>query len=287
MFVFRFYLAIPDHFSCSSYICSIDLLVDFSGVQVRSCNINLKKDIPPLSISPYHFKMIQNDENGPEEVSNQTSLKQRDIPRINLNAEMGISNWFMHEKIIEALSSESFPDGTEGTAGGDRTRIGNTDGLAALIRTWFIAQLHTVISNSTEDVSSVIIGSKALLHVKVKNHKLRRQGRLLASSNNFLPVRNQAEKPSFDALYILSLSVESLNDKYSNAYELSFDKSADGKFTSTSLDMLLRKLEVVDLCFSNATSESPIDNALDASTSSLDWMGAAPFDVNYSRYFLS
>ncbi|KAL0438152.1 UNVERIFIED_CONTAM: Peroxisome biogenesis protein 1 [Sesamum latifolium] len=261
-----------------------------SWVHIKMCNISVKKDIPLVSISPYHFKMSQKngviESSSAENGNNLENHKRKDeLQRISSNAEMGIKDWSVHEKIVAALSSGSSIDVAEETktrTGETHTKFGYKNGLSSLLRAWFWAQLDTVVSNSEEDVSSLVIGSKTLLHLKVKNHRLPRNGKVQTCSNRFPKNGNQDEEPSVDVLYVLSLSEESEHDKDINAYELAFDKSDSANYTSRSLDMLLEKLQLGDILFSHAAGESPRDNAVAAAFSSLDWMGAAPLDVNYS-----
>ncbi|KAL0360292.1 UNVERIFIED_CONTAM: Peroxisome biogenesis protein 1 [Sesamum radiatum] len=261
-----------------------------SWVHIKMCNISVKKDIPLVSISPYHFKMSQKngviESSSAENGNNLENHKRKDeLQRISSNAEMGIKDWSVHEKIVAALSSGSSIDVAEETTtktGETHTKFGYKNGLSSLLRAWFWAQLDTVVSNSEEDVSSLVIGSKTLLHLKVKNHRLPRNGKVQTSSNRFPKNGNQDEEPSVDVLYVLSVSEESQHDKNINAYELAFDKSGSANYTSRSLDMLLGQLQLGDILFSHAADESPRDNAVAAAFSSLDWMGAAPLDVNYS-----
>ncbi|KAL3638866.1 hypothetical protein CASFOL_016773 [Castilleja foliolosa] len=259
-----------------------------SWVRVKGCSIISKKEIPQFSISPYHFKMIQNSEvsedSGLKVVNNHEKHKRKDaLQELGPHAEMGISDWSMHEKIISALSSGSSDDGAKETAtktGETNTKVSYKIGLSSLFRVWCQAQLETVMSNSSEDVSSLVIGSRALLHLKVKDHRLDRHGKIQTSSNKLSRNGNQAEEQSVDVLYILSLSKDPLLHEDINAYELAFDKSSGENYNS-SLDVMLRKLQVGDILFSHAVRETPTDDVLSAAVSSLDWMGTAPADLNY------
>ncbi|KAL0314374.1 UNVERIFIED_CONTAM: Peroxisome biogenesis protein 1 [Sesamum angustifolium] len=252
----------------------------------QSLRLYLGVELHSFSISPYHFKMSQKNEviesSSLENGDNLENHKRKDELQRKLNGE----DWSVHEKIVAALSSGSLIDVAEETAtktGETHTKFGYKNGLPSLLRAWFWAQLDTVVSNSEEDVSSLVIGSKTLLHFKVKNHRLPRNGKVQTSSNRFPKNRNQDEEPSVDVLYVLSLSEESQHDKDINAYELAFDGSAN--YTSRSLDMLLGKLQLGDILFSYAAGEPPRDNAVAAAFSSLDWMGAAPLDVNYKCFW--
>lgn len=270
------------------FVCGIHFPILFSGVYVKTCNINPKKDIPPVSVSPFHFKMFQNDEftenNSLDVVKSHGSHKRKDsLQRISSNAEMGISDWSMHEKIIAALSLGSLDDEakeTHTTIGEAHKRVSNRSGLSSLLRAWCRAQFDIIVSNSGEDVNSLVIGCKTLIHVKVKNHTILRHKMIQTSS---CKNRNQAEEPSVDVLYIFSLSEDSPHDDI-HGYEIAFDKSSLDKYSSRSLDKLLGNLQEGDIVSFPAAYERRSDNFLSADISSLDWMGAAPSDVNYSRY---
>lgn len=254
----------------------------------------MKKDIPLVSISPYHFRMFQSNEviekSGLETVNNQENHKRKDeLQRIGSNTELGISDWSMHEKIVTALSSVSSHEGAEEiTADTEEkhTKVGYKNGISTLLRTWCLAQLDSVVSNSAESVSTLVMGSKTLLHLKVKIPKLRRHAKV-QTCNKPPRNRNQSEELSIDVLYVLSISEESMHDEDINAYELAFDKTEGDRYTSKSLDMLLGKLQVGNIVSSHVSCETSPDDILGATISSLDWMGTAPFDVKHSRYFLT
>lgn len=266
----------------------------FSGIHIKNCNITPKKDIPSVSVSPYHFKMVEKNEymenNGLEVVSNQENHKRRDaLGKISSNSEMGISDWSMHEKIVADLSSGPSHDGAEKTTiknGETHSKVGHKNGLSSLLHVWCLAQLDTFVTNSAEDVSSLVIGSKILLHLRVKIHKLPRHGKIQISGYKFPRNRNQVEEPLVDVLYMLSLSEESLHENII-AYELAFEKGSRDNCSSRSLDVLLGKLQLGDILFSRVAYETPPENVLSTTISSLDWMGTAPLDVNHSRYSLT
>ncbi|KAK4490148.1 hypothetical protein RD792_000805 [Penstemon davidsonii] len=226
-----------------------------------------------------------NEKSNVEFLNNNENHKRKDlIGRISSNTGMGINDWSMHEKIIAALSSISSHDGAEETVtktGETQTKVVYKNSIATLLRTWCLAQLDTIISNAEEDVSSLVLGSKTLFHLKIRDQKLPRYGKAQTPIYKFPKSRNQAEEPSVDVLYILSLSEESLHDEDIIAYELEFDKSRRDTYMSRSLDVLLGKLKLGDILSFHAVHEMSPDNILSAAISSLDWMGAAPADVNY------
>ncbi|KAG6390445.1 hypothetical protein SASPL_148179 [Salvia splendens] len=264
-----------------------------SWVHVKGCITSAKKDIPPFSISPYHFKIFEKNQfmenNSPEVASNREHHKQKDsLDSISSNAELGVSDWSMHDKVVAALSSGLSHDEVEATATKTRERhrkLGHRNGLSDLLRVRCIAQLETFASNSAEDVSSLVIGSKNLLHLKVKYESLPINCKIQTSGKSFPRNRNQAEDAWVDILYMLSLVDESLHDGVYNTYELAFDKDCGSNFSSKTLDMLLEKLQLGDMLFSHVAPSVFPGNVLCASSSSLDWMGTAPSDVNHSRPF--
>ncbi|KAL8481932.1 hypothetical protein ACS0TY_028178 [Phlomoides rotata] len=259
-----------------------------SWIHIKNCKITPMKDIPSVSISPYYFKMVEKNEfmenNSPEVVSNQENHKRRDaLGKISSDAEMGISDWSMHENIVAGLSSGPSHDGAEKTTiknGETHSKVGHKNGLSSLLRVWCLAQLGTFATNSEEDVSSLVLGSKILLHLRIKIHRLPRHGKVQTSSYKFPRNRNQVEEPLVDVLYILSLSEESLHGDI-NAYELALDKDSRDNDSSRSLDVLIGKLQLGDILFSRVAYETPPDNVLSTTISSLDWMGATPLDVNH------
>ncbi|XP_042036119.1 peroxisome biogenesis protein 1-like isoform X2 [Salvia splendens] len=260
-----------------------------SWVHVKGCITSAKRDIPPFSISPYHFKIFEKNQfmenNSPEVASNREYHKQNDsLDSISSNAELGVSDWSMHDKVVAALSSGLSRDMVEATATKTRERhrkLGHRNGLSDLLRVWCIAQLETFASNSAEDVSSLVIGSKNLLHLKVKYESLPINCKIQTYGKSFPRNRNQAEDAWVDILYMLSLVDESLHDGDYNTYELAFDKGCVSNFSSKSLDMLLEKLQLGDMLFSHVAPSVFPGNVISASSSSLDWMGTAPSDVNH------
>lgn len=275
--------------------CEFHWPVFISGVHVKGCNIRAKEDIPSFSISPYHFRMFEKNEftdnSSLEVTSNHEYHKQQDpLDNISSIAEMGISDWSMHDKVVAALSSGSSHDGVEGTAtktGERHNKVGHKNGLSDLLRLWCRAQLETFVANSAEDVSSMIIGSKNLLHLKFKCQRLPRDNKIQTYSKNFSRNRNQGEETLVDILYMLSLVDESPHDVDYNAYILDFDKGSRSYYSSRSLDTLLEKLQLGDISFSHVASSILPGNILSTAISSLEWMGTAPFDVNHSRYFFT
>ncbi|VFQ73984.1 unnamed protein product [Cuscuta campestris] len=258
-----------------------------SWVYLKRCKIIIKKDIPLVSIAPSHFKIFKKDDvdkSSLDIVNNHENHLQKDeLRRSSSNAEMGIRDWSMHEKIVKVFSSLTSFAGAEETTttiGKTNTENGFVSGISTLLRAWCFAQLNTVASNAA-DVSSLVIGSKSLLHLKVKNHNLPRHGMVHTLGDKFPRCRNSADETSVDLFYVLSLSEDSVHGEDINAYELAFEKGGRDNYSSRSLDMLLGKLKLDDNLSFHAANEISPQNIQSASITSLDWMGAAPVDVIY------
>ncbi|GER49139.1 peroxisome biogenesis protein 1 [Striga asiatica] len=258
-------------------------------VHVKRSTVSIKKEIPQVSVSPYHFKFFQKSEvsedSGAEVSNNLENYKSKDVlQRFGPLTEMGIGDWSVHDKIVRSLSSVSFTDGGKETTtktGNANAKVVSGTGLSPLLRLWCLAQIEIVVSNSSEAVNSLVIGSKTLLHFKIRDQRLDRHGKAKTSIKKLSRNRNQAEEPSVDILYILSLSEESQRDKDMNVYELAFENSSRKDYSSRSLDVMLRKMQLGDILFSHAKHEAPSDHVLSAAISSLDWMGTVPADVSY------
>ncbi|CAA0831690.1 Peroxisome biogenesis protein 1, partial [Striga hermonthica] len=260
-----------------------------SWVHVKRSIISTKKEIPQVSISPYHFKVFQKSEvfedSGVEGSNNLENYNREDVlQRFSPLSEMGISDLSVHDKIVGSLSSVSFTDGGKETTtktGDANAKVVSGTLLSPLLRLWCLAQVEIFVSNSSEAVNSLVIGTKTLLHFKVRDQRLDRHGKAKTSMKKLSRNRNQAEEPSVDLLYILSLFEESQRDKDTNAYELAFENSSRKDFSSRSLDVMLGKMQLGDIFFSHAKHETPPDHVLSAAISSLDWMGTALADVSY------
>ncbi|XP_073122071.1 peroxisomal ATPase PEX1 [Henckelia pumila] len=257
-----------------------------SWVHVKTCNIEVKKDISQVSISPCHFKMYQDDKilekSASEVLNNQKKHKQKDLlRRISSNPDIGVGDWSMHEKIVSSLSSvSSHVKSGEINAKNEEPhmKVGYRNGISTLLSAWCLAQIETVKSNAAEQVSSMVIGCKTLVHLRIKSPSLQRHVKVKTQSNRFPANRNKAEESWVDAVYVLSLSEESQNDDVVNAYELAFDENSEDNYISSS-DVLLGKLQFGDLVSFLAPHETSPD-FLCSDISSLDWMGTAPADVN-------
>ncbi|KAL2538448.1 Peroxisome biogenesis protein 1 [Forsythia ovata] len=230
-----------------------------SWVHMKRCNVNVKKDIPLVSLSPCQLKSFPKNEtfenNGAEFQNGHKNHKTKDVLlRTNTNAEMVTGGWSSHEKIFASLFAESCGNGTEETV----TKAGTKRAVSTLVRAWCQAQLDSIVSSTGVDVNSLVIGNKTLLHLKVKGYRLGNHGKVQKPNGHFPKTRNQTEAPDVDVLYVLSLSEDSLHGESFDAYELVFDEKSGDKSSLRNLDVLLEKLQLGDAVSIHAVQETPI-----------------------------
>lgn len=252
-----------------------------SWVDVKRYNINAKKDVPSVSVSPCQLKSFPKKQafanNGAEFQNGHNNHKTKDVLlRTNTNAEMGAGGWSTHEKIFASLFAESCGNGTEEID----TRARTKTAVSTLVHAWCQAQLDSIVSSTGLDINSLVIGNKSLIHLKVKGYRLANHGNVQKPNGHFPKTRNQTEEPDVDVLYVLSLFDDSLHGESLDAYELVFDEKSREKSSLRNLDVLLEKLQLGDTVSIRAVQETPSDRTLGMTVSSLDWMGSAASDVN-------
>ncbi|XWS12270.1 hypothetical protein CRYUN_Cryun37aG0075100 [Craigia yunnanensis] len=163
-----------------------------SWVFLKGYNVALKKEIPVLSLSPCHFKMVANDkalENGLE------VLDDHKTPR----------------------TKNSLPI----TEAEDSSHQDTKKGLECLLHAWFLAQLDAIASIGRTEVNTLVLGNENLLHFEVNRYDSGTYR--LISSNGFSEKRDKTKDLSVEISYILTISEETLHSGKVNAYELALD----------------------------------------------------------------
>ena len=190
---------------------------------MKRCDINLKKEISLLSLSPCQFKMFEKnkalEENGLEVLDSLTNHKTKSmLLETNSDTYMNISDWSTHEEFAAALSFESPGSEDEKTS----SQSGSRKGLQSLLQAWFLAHLDAINSNAGTEIDSLVVGNETLLHFNVTSDKFGTLGKFQASSNGSSKNRSSDGDLSVEILYILAISEESQHSGKFNAYELSF-----------------------------------------------------------------
>ncbi|KAK3009037.1 hypothetical protein RJ639_014621 [Escallonia herrerae] len=231
-----------------------------------------------LSQSLRMFRKTEALENsGLEPLESQKSRKNRSmLLKTGSDGDMALTDWSTHERFVTAVSDQS--PGNENDEAGMKTNNGK--GVSNLLCTWYLGQLDAIRTAGVE-VNSLVLGTKTLIHFKMKGYSCGKHGKLQAS----LELRNRGGEPSTDILYILSTSEEPLHGEKADAYELSIDgnlKNANPR----SLNLLLEKLQMGEGVSFHSVKERTCDKISNTSISSLSWMGSAAYDVINSRVFV-
>ncbi|KAM4088196.1 hypothetical protein ACB094_07G052300 [Castanea mollissima] len=245
-----------------------------SWVHLKGCDVNLKKDIPSLSLSPCHFKKLRKnktlEENGLEVLDSQHS---REVKNMLLKTSSGNNvdhgDWSTHDEVIAALSYESSCE-EDGEAA---CQSNGGKGLQSLLQAWFLAQVDAIASNKGSEVSSLLLGNETLLQYELKCFKQGIHGMVLASSNGSLEDGNKTTDLLIDVSYLLIISDESLQGGRVNAYEIAFDQR------NNSLDGALQNLNSRNPVSFYSVQERTFDKDISSDLSSLSWMGTAASDV--------
>ncbi|KAA3479125.1 peroxisome biogenesis protein 1 isoform X1 [Gossypium australe] len=246
-----------------------------SWVYLKGYNAALKKEIPVLSLSPCHFKLVANDKaigNGLEMLDGHKTLRsQNSLPISGSGTSLGVVNWSTHENVVAALSSEFPCQEAENCNHQD-----NKKGLECLLQAWFLAQLDAIASNAGTEVHTLILGSESLLHFQVTIYDSGTYG--LVSSNGFSEKRNKTKDLPIEISYILTISEETLHGGQVNAYELSLDDRNKRVDVQGGVE-LFGKLTLgnpVSLC---SVKDRTSFKGFSTDVSSLSWMGATASDV--------
>ncbi|GMP71018.1 hypothetical protein CsSME_00029599 [Camellia sinensis var. sinensis] len=251
-----------------------------SWIYVRRCNINLKREVPLLSVSPCQLKMSGNskaiDNDGLEVVGSQKNRKTNDVLlKTKSDTNMGIIEWSTHERVLAALSN-GLPSNKDEEAA---TQSIIKKGLHNLLHAWHSAHLHAIASNAGVEVNSLVLGNESLLHFVVKDYSIGKHGKVQTSSNFSFGITNRIGEPWIDILYVLSISEEPLHDDKVYAYEFVFDKGNMGDNNLSSSELLVGKLSLGDPVYFYSVKERTSNKFFSPKISSLGWMGTAASDI--------
>ncbi|KAE8009972.1 hypothetical protein FH972_006373 [Carpinus fangiana] len=245
-----------------------------SWVCLKACNVNLKKDIPFLSLSPCHFKKFAKnkvlEKNGLEVLD---SHKSRKVKNMLLKTSSGsyVDNvdWLIHDEVVAALCYESPCKEDEM----DACQSDSGNGLQCLLRAWFLAQVDGIASNGGVDIGSLLLGNETLLHFEVKGCKRGTDGKLQASSDGSLEERSKITEMPIEISYLLIIFDESLIGGKVNAYEIAFDQK------NNSLGGALENLNLGNPVSFYVVQERASDKDISSDLSSLSWVGTTASDV--------
>lgn len=246
-----------------------------SWIYMKRCNVNLKKDIYSLSISPCQFTipgknkaLMNNSLEAPD--SRRSRMAKNMLLWTNSDTYMDMVDWSIHEEVVNVLSNEfSRNEDEEAVINPDRKR-----GLQSLLQTWFFAQLDAITSNAGVEVNSLVLGSETLLHFELTIAKTK------ALPNGSLDKSKMTGYRSVEFFYVLACSEESLHGGKVNAYEVAFD-GVNKRYNNDlgDLEMLFGKLKFGDPVSFYSVKERTSKSSFGSTISSLSWMGTAAADV--------
>ncbi|XVF27197.1 hypothetical protein REPUB_Repub14bG0086400 [Reevesia pubescens] len=246
-----------------------------SWVYLKGINVALKKEIPVLSLSPCHFKMVANDKalgNGIEVLDgHKTRRTKNSLPISGSGTSLEVVNWSTHDNVVAALSCE-FPGQEVEDSGHQETKMG----LECLLRTWFLTQLDAIASNAGMEVNTLVLGNENLLQFEVNRYDFGAYG--LVSSNGFPEKRNKTKDLPMEISYILTISEETLHSGEFNAYELALDDRNKRNDIQRGVE-LFGKLNLGNPVSLYSVIDRTSVKGFSTDVSSLSWMGAAASDV--------
>ncbi|GMI93617.1 peroxisome 1, EMBRYO DEFECTIVE 2817 [Hibiscus trionum] len=247
-----------------------------SWVYLKGYTAALKKEIPALSLSPCHFKMVANDKalgNGLEMLDgHKTHRTLNSFPISGSGTSLEVVNWSNHENVVAALSCEFPCQEAEDCNHKDN----NKKGLECLLQAWFLAQLDAIASNAGTEVNTLVLGNESLLHFEVTINDSGTHGSV--SSNGFSDKINKTKDLPSEISYILTISEETLHSGQINAYELELDDRNKRVDVQGGIE-LFGKLNLgnpVSLC---SVKDRTSAKGFSTNVSSLSWMGATASDV--------
>ncbi|KAL4387815.1 hypothetical protein GQ457_09G004510 [Hibiscus cannabinus] len=246
-----------------------------SWVYLKGYNAPLKKEIPVLSLSPCHFKMVANDKalgNGLEMLDgHKTHRTLNSLPISGSGTSLEVVNWSNHENVVAALSCE-FPCQE---AYDCNHQDNNKKGLECLLQAWFLAQLDAITSTAGTELNTLVLGNESLLHFEVTINDSGTYG--FVSSNGFSEKRNKTKDLPLEISYILTISEETLHNGQINAYEIELDDRNKRVDVQGGME-LFGKLNLgnpVSLC---SVKDRTSVKGFSTNVSSLSWMGATASD---------
>ncbi|PON46956.1 Peroxisome biogenesis factor, partial [Parasponia andersonii] len=243
-------------------------------VYLKGCNY-LRKDIPLLSLSPCHFKMLEKakhlEKNGLEVLDSHKIRRTKNVLNTHSFTYMDVVDWSTHDAVVVAFSHESHCE----EDGKDNCDSENAKGLENLIKAWFIAQVDAISLSTGVKVNSLILGSETLVHFETKGYKFGSHKNMKASSNDILENINKTGKLPVEILYVLTIPEESRPGE--NVYELVFEEMNKGK--NDLQGPVFKRLELGDPVTFNCVRERNFDEDISTDISSLSWMGTSASDI--------
>lgn len=255
-----------------------------AGVYLKRCTVNLKKEIPMVSLSPCHFKMLEKDKalGIGLELDSKNHRTKKMLEKTSSGVYTDDGDLSAQDEIIAALSSEPSCKEDEEPV----YQFENKKGLECLLHTWLLAQLNAVASNAGSEFNTLVLPNESLLHFEVKGYKSGTYGKVPASCNGALGNKIKSRELRAEIFYVLTFSEESLHGGKNNAYELTLEAIDQQNNNTEAVCQLFAKLNSGDPVSFYFVKERGSTQGFNSNVSSLSWMGTTASDVINSRYFL-
>lgn len=248
-----------------------------SWVYLKRCTVNLKKEIPMVSLSPCHFKMLEKDKalGIGLELDNKNHRTKKMLEKTSSGVYTDDGDLSAQDEIIAALSSEpSCKEDEEAVY-----QFENKKGLECLLHTWLLAQLNAVASNAGSEFNTLVLSNESLLHFEVKGYKSGTYGKVPASCNGALGNKIKSRELRAEIFYVLTFSEESLHGGKNNAYELTLEARDQQNNNTEAVRQLFAKLNSGDPVSFYSVKERGSTQGFNSNVSSLSWMGTTASDV--------
>ncbi|XP_028794149.1 LOW QUALITY PROTEIN: peroxisome biogenesis protein 1-like [Neltuma alba] len=234
-----------------------------SWVYLKACDVNLEKAIPSFSLSPCHFRMLRQDNDGDNHID------KNKLTRTASGVFGDLVDWSIHNEVINVLSDESHSQADEDVA----NQSENLNGLQHLLRLWYIAQLDAVASFTGMEVNAPVLGSKTLLHFEVSYIKLGINGKVQLASNS-----SENRNKTAELLFLLTIGEDSLHHGKITAYEIALGER--NKMNRNPADQqLFKRLKFTDPVSIQSLEDKISEEHITSEVTSLDLMGATASDV--------
>lgn len=248
-----------------------------SWVYLKRCTVNLKKEIPMVSLSPCHFKMLEKDNalGIGLELDNKNHRTKKMLEKTSSGVYTDDGDLSAQDEIIAALSSEpSCKEDEEAVY-----QFENKKGLECLLHTWLLAQLNAVASNAGSEFNTLVLSNESLLHFEVKGYKSGTYGKVPASCNGALGNKIKSRELRAEIFYVLTFSEESLHGGKNNAYELTLEARDQQNNNTEAVRQLFAKLNSGDPVSFYSVKERGSTQGFNSNVSSFSWMGTTASDV--------
>lgn len=244
-----------------------------AGVYIKKYSTSPKKDMPSMRISPFWFKL--------SEENNSTGNEALDVggqfPRADFDAN--VADWSLHDEILVSIHDAFISNRKENKE--NASLYHTAQDRTFLIEAWLKGQVMAIGSHvGGMEIHSVVLTKETLFHFKVKNH---RKNKSVLSDD--LIKRSTSRESVSELLFLLTATLDEASPyALPCTYELTLRVATGDALHSWKPED--GKLEMGEPVFHECVRESSIRRDHMLTVSSLTWMEAAISDVINSKIFI-